>query len=123
MKKFYLCEINTWNLLLLSEDLDQAILEFDEIVKEWIKYAHKTYEGAEIHTTSHDDRKMEKGLHYTKQIRIDIEKPITIAKEHSWKEFSKAYDESRESIRLELSERPYSLEEVLKLDSIAQSRK
>lgn len=120
MKKFYLCQINTWNLLLLSEDLNEAILEYDAIVAEWIKYAHKTYEGAEIHTTSHDDRKMEKGLHYTKQMRIEIEKPIE--KGLSWREWRKAFDESKEFIRLELSERAYSLEEVLKLDAITQSR-
>lgn len=120
MKKFYLCEINTWNLLLLSGDLNEATLEFDAIVAEWIKYAHKTYEDAEIHTTSHDDRNMEKGLHYTKQIRIEIEKPID--KVLARKNFRKAYDESKEFIRLELSERAYSLEEVLKLDAIKHSR-
>lgn len=117
--KFYLCEINTWNLLLLSEDLNQAEVEFDSIVAEWIKYAH-TYEGAEIYTTEHEDRKMQKGLHYTKQIRIEIEKPID--KVLARKNFKKAFDESKEFIRLELSERAYSLEEVLELDAITQSR-
>ena len=120
MKKFYLCQINTWNILMLSGDKAQAILEFDEIVKEWIKYAHKTYEDAEIHTTSHDDRKMEQGLHYTKQIRIEIEKPIE--KGLPWREWRNAFEESKEFIRLELSERAYSLEEVEKLDAITQSR-
>lgn len=115
MKKFYLCEINTWNILMLSGDLSEAELEFDSIVAEWIKYAH-TYEGAEIQTTEHEDRKMKKGLHYTKQIRIEIKKPIQ--KGLSWQEWERAYDESKEYIRLELSEKAYSLEEVLKLDKI-----
>jgi len=123
--KFYLCQINNFNTLMLSGDLQEAENEFDSIVEQWIKYHQQEaarHEGWEVYTSEEEIRDgMKKGKHYFKQIRICTKKRppsgLSWAERSAWikKHDNLYYDEFT---RLELSLRPHSLKEVMILDSI-----